>query len=43
MFMVMAWCRTRSRMAVARTSPPASSSGQSLMPLLVVIRMEPRP
>ncbi len=30
-------------MAVARTSSPASSSGQSLMPLLVVIRIEPRP
>jgi len=31
-----------SRMAVARISSPSSSSGQSLMPLLVVIRIEPR-
>lgn len=36
-------CRRRSRIAVASTSSPASTSGQSWTPLLVVIRIEPRP
>ena len=36
-------CSSRSRIAVASTSSPASISGQSLMPLLVVMRMLPRP
>lgn len=42
--MLIKWhlCSNRSSSAVAITSSPASTSGQSLMALLVVIRVAPR-
>jgi hypothetical protein len=42
MFSTWLRCKRRSRIAVASTSSPASTSGQSAMPLFVGIRIEPR-
>ena len=41
-WMTWQWCSKRSRIAVARTSSPASMSGQSRIPLLEVITVLPR-